>query len=141
MDDAAAGRCYLPADWLAEAGVPPGAVGEPAQRAAVSGVVRRLLAEADRYYASATEGLRALPFRSAWAVATALGVYREIGDIVRARGPRAWEQRAVVSRTRKAWHGVVGCLRALRARRLKNSRADLPRDDSLWKMPGLSAED
>ncbi len=135
MDDAAAGRCYLPESWLEQAGVPAGAGGEPARRAAVFSVVRRLLGEADRYYASAGEGLRALPFRSAWSVATALGVYREIGTIVRERGVNAWERRAVVSRSRKAWHGIAGFFTALRGQTLDRWRAKAPRDAALWMMP------
>jgi hypothetical protein len=47
-----------------------------------------------RYYESAAIGLQSLGFRSAWAVATALGVYRDIGRIVRERGVRAWDTRA-----------------------------------------------
>ena len=141
MDDATAGRCYLPESWLERAGVPAGACGEPGHRAAVFSVVRRLLDEADRYYASAGKGLRALPFRSAWSVATALGVYQEIGDIVRARGIRAWERRAVVSRPRKAWHGICAFFKAARAHTLDRWRADAPRDTSLWMLPGFSVED
>ena len=58
---------------------------------AVSHVAQRLLAEAEGYYASAQVGVGRLPFRSAWAVAAARGVYRDIGRLVRERGPRAWD--------------------------------------------------
>jgi len=115
LDDARNGRCYLPQSWLEEAGVPAGQHADPAHRAALAQVVARLLDEADHYYHSAAQGLAALPFRSAWAVATAAGVYREIGMLVRARGTVAWDSRAIVSRSSKARHGVLGFLRALRA--------------------------
>ena len=141
LDDAANGRCYLPASWLQEAGVPPGHLAEPARRAAVFGVVQRLLDEADRYYLSARHGLKALPLRSAWAVATALGVYRDIGEIVRARGVAAWDQRAVVSRPRKAWRGIGGFLTALKATTLDRWSGGEPREQALWTVADLGLED
>jgi phytoene synthase len=101
MDDARTGRVYLPEEWLREAGVPPSGVGRPAHRPAVFSVTERLLDEAERYYASADVGLARLPFRSAWAVATARRVYRDIGRLIRERGPRAWDQRASTGRGRK----------------------------------------
>ncbi len=137
MDDAAMGRCYLPRRWLEQAGVAPGQVADRSHRRAVHSVVKRLLAEADRYYASACEGLRWLPFRSAWAVATALGVYREIGEIVLERGETAWDRRAVVSRPRKLWHALAGLLMALRAVTLGRAGDGAPREASLWMVPDL----
>ncbi|MBN8281365.1 MAG: phytoene/squalene synthase family protein, partial [Gammaproteobacteria bacterium] len=68
LDDARGGRCYLPADWLAKEGIAPDRIAAPEHRQALARVVARLLAEADRYYASAAHGLQALRFRSAWAV-------------------------------------------------------------------------
>jgi phytoene synthase len=102
MDDAQAGRVYLPGAWLREAGVPPGEIALPAHREAVSRVAARLLDEAERYYASAQVGLGRLSFRSAWAVAAARRVYRDIGRIVREEGPRAWDRRARTGGSRKA---------------------------------------
>lgn len=141
IDDAAAGRCYLPESWLDEAGVPRAEVGEPRHRRAVFGVVGRLLDEAERYYASATQGLKLLPFRSAWAVATAASVYREIGELVRARGAAAWERRAVVPRWRKVWHAGAGLLRAVRAVTLGRARGSAPREPSLWTTADLQADE
>jgi phytoene synthase len=96
-----------------------------------------LLTEADRYYASALQGLQSLTFRSAWAVATALGVYREIGTLVRARGPGAWDRRAVVGGARKLRHGVAGAYRALKAVSLDRWQRSRPRDDGLWVGAGF----
>ncbi len=141
QDDAANGRCYLPERWLREAGVPAGACAAPEHRANTAGVVSRLLDEADRYYRSAAHGLQALPFRSAWAVATALGVYREIGEIVRARGAAAWDRRAVVSRPRKAWHGIAGFLKAAKAATLDRRSDGKPREQTLWMVGDLGLED
>ncbi|HRD26927.1 MAG TPA: phytoene/squalene synthase family protein, partial [Caulobacter sp.] len=97
VDDAQNDRVYLPADWLAAGGVPETALAAPEHRAAIAGMARRLVELAEPYYASARWGLRGLPFRSAWAVAAALGVYREIGVKVVARGAKAWDQRVSTS--------------------------------------------
>ncbi len=135
LDDARNGRCYLPAQWLTEAGIPEDGVARPEHREAVAGVVGRLLAEADRYYASADSGLKALSFRSSWAVATALSVYRDIGRVVRARGARAWDTRAVVGKVRKFLYLAAGGLRALRAVTWDRWRQAAPRAVDLWVAP------
>lgn len=101
IEDAAGGRVYLPARWLEEAGVPVNAVTDPAHRAAVAEVAQRLVAAAEPYYASARWGLRDLPGRAAWAIATARGVYRAIGRRVARAGAQAWDGRAVVDRASK----------------------------------------
>ncbi len=101
LDDADLGRVYLPAAWLAEAGVPGGRVADAAHRGGVVAVVRRVLAEAERYYASSRLGISQLPFRSAWAVAGARAVYRDIGRLVLRRGAAAWEGRAATGTGRK----------------------------------------
>ncbi|MBL8201281.1 MAG: phytoene/squalene synthase family protein [Chromatiales bacterium] len=141
LDDARNGRCYLPAEWLVEAGIPLGGIADPANRQALFGVVERLLQEADRYYQSAAIGLQSLSFRSAWAVATALGVYRDIGRVVRERGVRAWDTRAFVSTPRKALYLCGGGLRALRAVTWDRWRRAAPREQDLWAAPDLDAGD
>ena len=98
VEDARNGRLYLPADWLAAEGLAPTprAVADPANREAVARVAARLLDVADAYYRSARDGLSYLPVRSAWAIASARGVYRAIGRIVRRRRGAAWDRRAGV---------------------------------------------
>jgi phytoene synthase len=127
IEDAANGRIYLPAQWLAEAGVPEAEIGSKKHRAAVFGVTKRLLAEAEPYYASAIAGLAELPFRSAWAIAAARSVYRQIGIIVLARGPRAWDSRASASTPMKAWLALSGGWTALTSRGAKS-----PERPALW---------
>jgi phytoene synthase len=109
-DDAVHGRVYLPADRLAAAGaiVTRGQRLDPANAARVAVVVNELLRDADRYYASAWHGLAALPWRSAWAVATARHVYRAIGVEVLRRGGRAWDARVSTSTPRKLAGLVAG---------------------------------
>ena len=131
LDDARAGRLYLPLEWLREAGIEPADVALPAHRERLAGVARRLLDEAERYYASGDQGLKSLPLRSAWAVAVAGGVYREIGRLVRARGAAAWDVRAVVPRRLKLAWLVRGLAQALSARVLGRLGDEAPRTN-LW---------
>jgi phytoene synthase len=116
VEDAANGRIYLPAAWLAEAGIPEAQIAAPEHRAALFRVTERLLDIAEPYYASAIAGLPALSFRSAIAIAAARGVYREIGVIVRKRGPAAWDTRASTSTAEKAWLALGAVWTALRTR-------------------------
>ncbi|MDA4846689.1 phytoene/squalene synthase family protein [Hoeflea poritis] len=103
IDDARAGRVYLPADWLDEAGLTEISADRRDQWPALHGLALRLLDQAEPYYDSAYAGLSALPFRSAWAVAAARRVYRDIGSVLRTRGPEAWEKRVSTSKGRKVW--------------------------------------
>jgi 15-cis-phytoene synthase len=134
MDDAAIGRVYLPAEWLEEAGVPEGHVGDPEYRAAVYEVSERLLAVADRFYVSARHGIASLPFRSAWAIAMARFVYREIGSIVRRRGREAWDERARVSRRRKLY-GVARSLATIARSKAHGTLEGVPSRQGLWTRP------
>jgi 15-cis-phytoene synthase len=141
LDDARIGRCYLPAEWLSQARIPAGEVAGAEHRPAVAAVVDRLLTEADRYYESSLAGLQSLTFRSGWAVATALGVYRDIGRIVRARGSQAWDTRAVVGTPRKMLYVTSGMWRALQAATVNRLGEVAPRADDLWVSPDLASTD
>ena len=134
-EDALIGRVYLPEDWLAAAGIPPQELSNPEYSAALMKVVERLLNEADRYYASADQGLRALGFRSAWAVASARGVYKAIGDKVRERGVSALTERVVVRKRRKLLGIAEGMIDALKASWFDNKTQPEPRDSDLWTAP------
>lgn len=137
LDDARNGRCYVPAAWLRAEGLSAADLKTPA-RPEVARLARRLLDEADRYYASAGEGLRALSFRSAWAVATALYVYRDIGRVVRQRGEHAWDRRAVVGTARKLLLVLRGAARAGRAATVDRRARKEPRSRDLWLSPDLA---
>ena len=100
-EDAAAGRCYLPGDWLGEAGVAPEAVMVPAHRAAIVAMVARLVARAREFEENARRGAPALDFRSAWAVLAAADIYGGIGRKVAARGAAAWNTRVSTSGAEK----------------------------------------
>ncbi|AVP58389.1 phytoene/squalene synthase family protein [Pulveribacter suum] len=135
VDDARAGRVYLPAQWLRDAGLPAGApqaLLAPAHRAALATVAARLVALAEPYYRSSLTGIGALPLRSAWSIATARGVYREIGRRVDALGPAAWDTRVATTRADKLLLIARGGALALL------SRTWLPRTSaplSSWRRP------
>jgi phytoene synthase len=134
IEDATIGRVYLPGEWLEEAEVPIPEVAEPRHRAALAGVVARLLREAEPYYQSAALGIRDLPPRSAWAIATALRVYRAIGVEVVRRGPAAWDARVATSRLAKLGALIGGGGKALSAITAGRFRAPPPRG-KLWTRP------
>lgn len=101
VEDARAGRVYLPADLLARHGISEVLADDPNQRPALYAVALDLLHLADAYYDSAWEGIAALPPRSAWAIAAARRVYRAIGTRLRDRGPAAWDGRVSTTRSHK----------------------------------------
>ena len=131
VDDAGAGRCYLPAQWLREAGIAPHEIALPRHRVALAKVAARLVEYAEPYYDSALGGVEALPLRSAWAIATARNVYRQIGIEVKARGPRAWDERVGTSRATKLLLLAKGGAEAL----LSRVRLIRPRPAGLWQRP------
>lgn len=132
VEDARIGRCYLPAEWLREAGIPPAEVALPRHREALARVAARLVDYAEPYYDSASAGIRALPLRSAWAIATARNVYRQIGIEVKRRGARAWDERCGTSKAWKLWLLGKGGVAALTSR----LGAAPERPDALWRRPG-----
>ncbi|GGY93360.1 15-cis-phytoene synthase CrtB [Pseudoduganella plicata] len=135
VEDAGMGRCYLPAQWLREAGIAPDEVALPRHRAALAQVAARLVDYAEPYYDSAAAGIAALPLRSAWAIATARYVYRQIGIEVKRRGAHAWDARAGTSKAAKLWLLGKGGVRALTSR----LRSAPMRPDGLWQRPAVAA--
>lgn len=100
-EDDAAGRCYLPVEWLVEMDIPPGQHMKPMFRDQLVVLAKRLADASERYEASARAGAKSLPFRARWAVLAAAGIYGDIARTVRARGAHAWDHRTVTSRTAK----------------------------------------
>jgi len=134
-EDAEIDRVYLPEEWLTEAGIPVDELLDKKHATALTQVIDRLLNEADLYYASANEGLRSLGFRSAWAVASARGVYKAIGDKVRDRGVKALHERVVVRKRRKLLGVAEGMFDAARAALVDRHTHAVPRDNKLWTAP------
>ncbi|MCC2956523.1 phytoene/squalene synthase family protein [Massilia sp. IC2-477] len=135
VEDAGVGRCYLPAQWLREAGIPQQELADPRHRARLAQLAARLVDYAEPYYDSARAGIAALPLRSAWAIASARNVYRQIGIQVKRRGEHAWDQRCGTSKAMKLWLLARGAGSAL------SSRLASPpmRPATLWQRPGGAA--
>ena len=130
-EDAAAGRCYLPHDWLAEMDIGPGEHMKPHYRPRLAVLAKRLQARAALHEASARAGTPALPPRSAWAVLAAANIYGAIGREVAALGEHAWDHRVTTSRAAKARFVAQAGWQAARRRALY---PPVPRD-GLWTRP------
>jgi phytoene synthase len=100
-EDYAADRCYLPAEWLAEADIPPGEHMKPHYRAALLPLVRRMTDMAEIYEQASRIGAARLGFRQRWAVLSAAGIYGAIGRKVAAAGAHAWDHRVATSKREK----------------------------------------
>ncbi|CAJ0992747.1 15-cis-phytoene synthase CrtB [Pantoea sp. Nvir] len=129
IEDSRIGRCYLPESWLREAGLDRLHFADHAYRSALSCVARRLLSQAELYYASASVGLAGISFRSTWAIATAKEIYRRIGVKVYRKGESAWDYRQSTSIKEKFLLLVMGAAQAIRSR----VSASQPRSAALWQ--------
>ena len=115
-EDADAGRCYIPMEWLAEEDIEPGQEMKPHHRQEMADIAKRLIARMERHEAMARLGAARLPFRNRWAVLAAANIYGAIGREVVARGPRAWDSRVVIGRIRKLRQVARAFWEALRNR-------------------------
>lgn len=116
-EDDAAGRCYIPADWLAGAGIPPGDVMMPPCRPALVALVQRLCELERGYEASAHVGAARLAFRQRLAILSAAGIYGAIARKVEAAGAHAWDQRVMTAGAEKLGHVASAIGQALTAPR------------------------
>jgi 15-cis-phytoene synthase len=130
--DDAIGRCYLPVEWLVEMDIPPGQHMKPPFRTRLVVIAKWLGEMAEAYGASARRGTPALPYRSAWAVLAAAGIYGDIAREVVRRGAHAWDHRAGTSAAAKAgWIVTAAGQAALRGRLYRPE----PRPAELWVRP------
>lgn len=128
VPDAMAGRCYLPALWLAEEGLTENDLANVEHREALARMAARLVALSRPYRMSARCGALRLAPRSRLAVLAADAIYGAIGEEVAALSERAWEQRVRISRAGKLRLFTAALARSFRA------SADAPRD-GLWARP------
>ena len=105
-EDARMGRRYLPASWIGEVQPVDIVAPDPLLQRKLCDATRRLLAQADRHYASAESGMGFLPARARLAILTAARTYRAIGARIADNGYRSWDQRAVVGSTAKVGHAA-----------------------------------
>lgn len=124
-EDADAGRCYLPRDWLTEQRIDP--VDPMATPDRVAVLARRMAARAALHEASARVGAARLPWRSAWAVLAAADIYGGIARKVAAAGPAAWDRRQTTSKGEK----IAAIARSFGAARWRPA-VETPRDPVLW---------
>jgi len=136
-DDARMDRRYLPATWVGD--LAPSAILAPdaAVQAALRAATRRLLALAERYYASGEAGLGFLPVRARIAILAAARMYRAIGGQIAAADYRNWDRRAVLGPTAKAGHAALALASFACLPRLH--RRDAIHDSSLQRAIGAMA--
>lgn len=106
--------CYLPADWLAAADIPPGEHLKPIYRDKLVPLVARVLDLAAEHEAAARYGAAQLPFRHRWAVLTALNIYAAMAREVRHRGKQAWYHRIRPSAVARLGLAIAALREALR---------------------------
>lgn len=128
VPDAAVGRCYVPARWLAEDGLLGVDLTAPQHRPALARIAARLVALSRPYRASARIGAARLPGRSRLAVFAADAIYGAIGERVAAKGEQAWDQRVRISSAGKLALFVAAAGRSVTAPN------DTPRT-GLWSRP------
>lgn len=131
-EDHAAGRCYIPARWLADLGIAPVALLDPVHRSALAVLARRLAQMAALYEESARHGTPALTFRSAWAVLAAAGIYGGIARAVAVRGEAAWDVRVQTGKIAKLVWVMKAALQAALRRPL---RSGFGSREGLWTRP------
>lgn len=101
VEDAAAGRRYLPGSLLGDIGaedlVRPG----PAVRIRIRSCLKTLLDRADDLYRSGELGIGFLPPGARGGILSAARIYQAIGQEIRDRNYAVWDGRAVVGTRRK----------------------------------------
>ncbi len=113
-DDDAAGRCYLPVEWLVEADIPPGQHMKPPHREALVAMAARLVGMAERHEAAARVGAKRLKLRQRWAVLSAANIYGAIGREVRQQRELAWDRRVRTNAAQKAGHIARAAIEAIK---------------------------
>ena len=132
-EDDAAGRCYLPNDWLAEFDIPPGEAMRPHWRGRLALIAKRLAERAAAHEAAARGGVSVLALRDAWAVLSAGHIYGGIAREVAARGEHAWDARVFTTRPQKLRWAAKALVEAI-------GRTGIARSDrtGLWTRPALT---
>jgi phytoene synthase len=105
FEDKKLGRVYLPAEFFEKRGIIATDINatffDKQRRHVIVSVVEEVLAIAEHKYDQGMKGIKDLPLRAAFAVATARFVYGAIGTEVLKRGHRAWDERVWISFPRK----------------------------------------
>ncbi|NNE49672.1 MAG: squalene/phytoene synthase family protein, partial [Altererythrobacter sp.] len=113
VEDDAAGRCYLPVEWLVEEDIEPGQHTKPHHRQELADMAARLVRRMEVHAASSRIGAARLPFRCRWAILSAARIYTAIGREVLAKGPSAWDHRVYTSKAQKIGHAMAAFVEAV----------------------------
>ncbi len=139
-EDAGRGRVYIPAEVLKRCGITSEQVLDgTADRKKLADAVEWLYVLGERYYKSAEQGMRFIPWRSRLAIFVASRTYRAIGVKLSRRKFDAMSGRVIVSWYEKlfwVFHGIGGALKTLVAGQYFDHRKELHR--SLQGLPGCS---
>ena len=121
IDDAKAGRVFVPQERLLAHGAPiePSELAERHHWPAAYKAAVDLLDAAEVYYASAHQGIANLSFRNGWAILTALKVYRDIGQRLRDLGADGWDGRVSTGKGRKIALASAAVLPAMSRKRIE----------------------
>lgn len=114
VEDDAAGRCYLPLEWLAQQDIEPGQHTKPHHRNELAAMAAKLVTLARQYRMAGLVGTAALNLRQRWAIHAAARIYGEIGEEVGRRGAQAWHSRVTTSTGQKLAHIAGAFVDALR---------------------------
>ena len=132
VEDDAAGRCYLPVEWLVEEDIEPGQHTKPHHRQELADMAARLAGRMELHAASSRIGAARLPFRCRWAILSAARIYTAIGREVLAKGPAAWDHRVYTSKMQKIGHAAMAFIEAV-----VNRPAKLD-DEPRWRRSDLA---
>ena len=132
VEDDAAGRCYLPVEWLVEEDIEPGQHTKPHHRQELADMAARLAGRMELHAASSRIGAARLPFRCRWAILSAARIYTAIGREVLAKGPAAWDHRVYTSKAQKIGHALAAFVEAV-----VNRPAKLD-DEPRWRRSDLA---
>ena len=113
VEDDAAGRCYLPIEWLVEEDIEPGQHTKPHHRQELADMAAKLVAIMEQHGAASRLGATQLPFRARWAILSAARIYTAIGREVTAKGAAAWNTRVYTSKLQKLGHVAAAFFEAV----------------------------
>lgn len=119
-EDAKKGRIYLPASWLGEISTADIINPNNRDKEVLKIAIKRILMLAQEYYQSGLNGLCYLPPAARYGILVAAAVYREIGQVVEESAYCSWDQRAVVTQSRKvtcAAHALLSYALRLESRK------------------------
>ena len=95
------GRVYIPKNWLENLTITQDTFVKPQEQAKLIQQRQRLLEMADQYYEKGFQGIAALPFRAALAVAAAAYIYQAIGVQIQKAPLKTLNERSRVSFLKK----------------------------------------